>query len=56
MTRITNDVETLNELFSSGVVTVFGDLFTLLFILEKVWVGEPPATSFMYRDQAVEAE
>ncbi len=29
MTRATSDVETLNELFSSGVVTVFGDLFTL---------------------------
>jgi ATP-binding cassette subfamily B multidrug efflux pump len=33
MTRITNDVETLNELFSSGVVTVFGDVFTLVFIV-----------------------
>lgn len=33
MTRVTNDVEVLNELFSSGVVTVFGDLFTLLFIV-----------------------
>jgi ATP-binding cassette subfamily B protein len=33
MTRITSDVETLNELFSSGVVTVFGDVFTLLFIV-----------------------
>ena len=33
MTRITNDVETLNTLFSSGVVTVFGDLFTLAFIV-----------------------
>ena len=33
-----------------------GGLFTLLFIIEKVWVGEPPLTSFMYRDQAVEAE
>ncbi|HSM59824.1 MAG TPA: ABC transporter ATP-binding protein [Longimicrobiales bacterium] len=33
MTRITNDVETLNELFSSGVVSVFGDLFTLTFIV-----------------------
>ena len=32
MTRITSDVETLNELFGSGLVTVFGDLFTLLFI------------------------
>ena len=32
MTRITSDVETLNELFSSGVVAIFGDLFTLIFI------------------------
>ena len=33
MTRITNDVETLNTLFSSGLVTVFGDIFTLAFII-----------------------
>lgn len=33
MTRVTSDVETLNELFSSGVVTVFGDVFTLLAIV-----------------------
>lgn len=33
MTRITSDVETLNQLFSSGVVSVFGDVFTLVFIL-----------------------
>ncbi|RMH12290.1 MAG: ABC transporter ATP-binding protein, partial [Gemmatimonadetes bacterium] len=33
MTRITSDVETLNELFASGVVAIFGDVFTLLFIL-----------------------
>lgn len=33
MTRITNDVETLNTLFASGVVSVFGDLFTLTFIV-----------------------
>jgi len=32
MTRVTSDVETLNELFSSGVVAVFGDVFTLLAI------------------------
>ncbi len=25
---------------------------TLLFIVERVWVGEPPPTSVMYRDQA----
>ena len=32
MTRVTSDVETLNDLFSSGVVSVFGDLFTLVAI------------------------
>jgi ATP-binding cassette, subfamily B, multidrug efflux pump len=32
MTRVTNDVEVLNELFSTGVVAVFGDVFTLVFI------------------------
>jgi TRAP-type C4-dicarboxylate transport system permease small subunit len=29
-----------------------GGALTLLFILERVWVGEPPPTSVMYRDQA----
>jgi TRAP-type C4-dicarboxylate transport system permease small subunit len=29
---------------------------TLLFILERVWVGAPPPTSVMFRDQAVAAE
>jgi TRAP-type C4-dicarboxylate transport system permease small subunit len=29
---------------------------TLLFILEKVWLGEPPKDDPMYRDQAVELE
>jgi TRAP-type C4-dicarboxylate transport system permease small subunit len=29
-----------------------GGLLTLLFIIERVWVGEPPPTSVMYRDQA----
>ena len=38
MTRITNDVEVLNELFSSGVVTVFGDIFTLLLIAVAMFV------------------
>ena len=38
MTRVTNDVETLNELFSSGVVTVFGDVFTLALIMGAMFV------------------
>ena len=32
ITRVTSDVETLNELFTSGVVSGIGDLFTLLAI------------------------
>jgi TRAP-type C4-dicarboxylate transport system permease small subunit len=31
-------------------------LLTLLFVIEKVWVGQPPKTSIMYSDQAVELE
>jgi ATP-binding cassette subfamily B protein len=38
MTRVTSDVETLNELFSSGVVNVFGDLFTLAAITTMMLV------------------
>jgi ATP-binding cassette subfamily B multidrug efflux pump len=30
MTRVMGDVEVLNELFASGMVTIFGDIFTLL--------------------------
>lgn len=33
MTRVTTDVDTLNELFSSGVVAIFGDVFTLAGIM-----------------------
>jgi ATP-binding cassette subfamily B protein len=40
MTRVTSDVETLNELFSSGVVTVFGDLFTLAAIMVLMLVAD----------------
>jgi len=29
---------------------------TLLFLIERVWVGMPPRTSVMYRDQATELE
>lgn len=33
VTRVTNDVESLNELFSSGIVMVFSDLFIIVWIL-----------------------
>ncbi len=32
VTRVTNDVDALNEMFSSGVITVFSDIFMLVFI------------------------
>jgi TRAP-type C4-dicarboxylate transport system permease small subunit len=31
-------------------------LVTLLFIIEKVWLGDPPPTDVMYSDQAAELE
>jgi ATP-binding cassette, subfamily B, multidrug efflux pump len=38
MTRVTSDVEVLNELFSSGVVAIFGDVFTLLLIVTAMFI------------------
>lgn len=39
MTRVTTDVDTLNELFSAGVVAIFGDVFTLAGIMAVlVWM------------------
>jgi TRAP-type C4-dicarboxylate transport system permease small subunit len=44
---------------SVGIVYMpipIGGLLTLLFIVEKVWLGEPPKSDFMYSDQAVDLE
>lgn len=38
MTRLTSDVEVLNEMFTSGVVTIFGDIFTVGFIMTAMLV------------------
>ena len=39
ITRVTSDVESLNELFTAGVVSGLGDLFTLIAIsVAMVWV------------------
>ncbi len=32
VTRVTNDVESLNQLFSSGIVTIFSDIFIIIWI------------------------
>src|SRR5262245_4147066 len=44
---------------STGVVYLpipIGGLLTLLFIIEKIWLGEPPKDDVMYSDQAVDLE
>jgi len=40
MTRVTSDVDVLNDLFTSGVVTAFGDFFTLAGIMAvMLWMN-----------------
>ena len=40
MTRVTSDVDVLNDLFTSGVVTIFGDVFTLTGIMAvMLWLN-----------------
>lgn len=36
LTRVTSDIEALNEMFTSGVVTIFGDIFTILAIVSAM--------------------
>jgi len=44
MTRVTSDVDVLNDLFTSGVVTIFGDVFTLAGIMiVMLWMNWPLA-------------
>ena len=38
MTRVTTDVDALNDLFASGVITVFGDIFVLAGIMVMMLV------------------
>jgi TRAP-type C4-dicarboxylate transport system permease small subunit len=44
---------------SVGIVYLpipLGGLLTLLFIVEKIWLGEPPADDVMYSDQVMDLE
>jgi len=39
---------------STGVTYIpipVAGVLTLLFVIERLWIGEPPATSFTFRDQ-----
>src|SRR3989339_1386913 len=42
VTRTTNDVESLNELFSSGIVMVFSDVFIIIWILVFMFAMDIP--------------
>ncbi len=42
VTRVTNDVEALSDLFSSGIVMAFGDIFTIVWIL--IWMFDMNVT------------
>ena len=37
MTRVTTDVDVLNDLFTAGVVSIFGDVFTLARHHDRRW-------------------
>jgi ATP-binding cassette, subfamily B, multidrug efflux pump len=47
VTRVTTDVDVLNELFASGLVTILGDVLTLAFILAIMWRMSPGLTAIM---------
>jgi ATP-binding cassette, subfamily B, multidrug efflux pump len=47
VTRVTSDVDVLNELFSSGLVTILGDVLVLAFIVAVMFQLSPLLTGIM---------
>ena len=47
VTRVTTDVDVLNDLFASGLVTILGDVLVLAFILAIMFRMSPPLTGIM---------
>jgi ATP-binding cassette subfamily B protein len=47
ITRVTTDVDVLNELFASGLVTIVGDLFMLTFVIATMFDLSPGMTGWM---------
>ena len=47
VTRVTSDVDVLNELFSSGLVTILGDVLVLSFIVAVMFQLSPLLTGIM---------
>ena len=44
VTRVTTDVDVLNDLFASGLVTILGDVLVLAFIVAIMFQLSPPLT------------
>ncbi len=47
LTRVTTDVDVLNELFSSGLVTIFGDILMLSFVILAMFQLSPGMTAML---------
>jgi len=47
VTRVTTDVDVLNDLFASGLVTILGDVLVLVFILAIMFSFSPLLTAIM---------
>ncbi len=47
VTRVTTDVDVLNDLFASGLVTILGDLLVLGFIISIMYRLSPPLTGIL---------
>ena len=47
LTRVTTDVDTLNDLFSSGLVNILGDILMLGFVLAVMFRLSPGLTALM---------
>ncbi|MEJ7607303.1 MAG: ABC transporter ATP-binding protein [Bryobacteraceae bacterium] len=47
VTRVTTDVDVLNELFSSGLVTILGDLLVILLVVAAMFQLSPGLTLIM---------
>ena len=47
VTRLTTDVDALNELFASGLLMILGDLLMLLFVIAAMLQLSPGMTGFM---------
>jgi ATP-binding cassette, subfamily B, multidrug efflux pump len=47
VTRVTSDVDVLNDLFASGLVTIVGDLLMLFFVIAAMFQLSPGMTGLM---------